>query len=131
VPVDLDQGQFFTEPVALPFVRAEVNRLLGDERVIKAVKFLLDRFRSMLRARYLLFDRRVRCVNSIRVRPRAILVQQPAEAVATPDRQRVRARALFSRRSTVRWHQIQPAVRTMVVVIDRYGQRPLEMPRVE
>ena len=44
VAVDLDQGQFFTEAVALPFVRPEVNRLLVDERVIKAVKFLLDRF---------------------------------------------------------------------------------------
>jgi hypothetical protein len=62
VPVDLDQGQFFTEPVALPFVRAEVNRLLVDERIIKTVKLLLDRFRSMISARYLLFDRRLAVV---------------------------------------------------------------------
>jgi hypothetical protein len=39
----LRQGEFFAESVALPFVRAKVNRLLVDERVIEPVKLLLDR----------------------------------------------------------------------------------------
>ena len=54
--VNLDQGQFFAESVALPFVRAKVNRLLVDERVIQAVKLLLDRLGSMLGARHLGLD---------------------------------------------------------------------------
>jgi len=37
------QRQFFAKPIALAFVRAEVDRLLVDERVIEAIEFLLDR----------------------------------------------------------------------------------------
>ncbi|ODS53541.1 MAG: hypothetical protein ABS36_12935 [Acidobacteria bacterium SCN 69-37] len=62
MPVNLDQGQFFAESVALPFVRAKVNRLLVDERVIQAVKFLLDRLGSMLGARHLGLDDRLAIV---------------------------------------------------------------------
>ena len=46
MPVDRDQRQFLAKPIALAFVRAEVNRLLVDERVIEAIEFLLDRFPS-------------------------------------------------------------------------------------
>ena len=44
--VDLDQRQFFTQLGRVAFVRAEVDRLLEDERVVQAVELLLDRFRS-------------------------------------------------------------------------------------
>jgi hypothetical protein len=57
VPVNLDQRQFFAKPIALAFVPAEVDRRLVDERVIEAIEFLLDRFRSMLSARHLVLDR--------------------------------------------------------------------------
>ncbi|MGE3887921.1 MAG: hypothetical protein AB7H81_15920 [Vicinamibacterales bacterium] len=60
--VNLDQGQFFAQSVALPFVRAKVNRLLVDERVIEAVKLLLDRLGSMLGARHLGLDHRLALV---------------------------------------------------------------------
>ena len=46
-PVNLDERQFFAKPIALAFVRAEVDRLLVDERVIEAIEFLLVRFRSL------------------------------------------------------------------------------------
>ena len=57
VPVNLDQRQFFAKPIALALVRAEVDRLLVDERVIQAIEFLLDRFRAVLSARHLVLDR--------------------------------------------------------------------------
>jgi hypothetical protein len=57
VPVNLDQRQLFTKPIALAFVRAEVDRLLVNERVIEAIDFLLDGFHSMLSARHLVLDR--------------------------------------------------------------------------
>ncbi|MGH9147521.1 MAG: hypothetical protein ACRD1Q_12480 [Vicinamibacterales bacterium] len=60
--VNLDQGQFFAESVALPFVRAKVNRLLVDERVIEAVKFLVDRLGSMLGTCHLGLDHRLAIV---------------------------------------------------------------------
>jgi hypothetical protein len=41
VAVKRDQGQFFAQSVALPFVRAKVNGLLTHQRVIEAVKLLL------------------------------------------------------------------------------------------
>jgi hypothetical protein len=40
VPVNLDQRQFFAKPIALAFVRSEVDRLLVDERVIQAIECL-------------------------------------------------------------------------------------------
>ena len=57
--VNLDQGQFLAESVAPSFVRAEVDRLLVDERVIEAIELLLNRLRSMLGVRHLVLDRRL------------------------------------------------------------------------
>ena len=57
MPIDLHERQFFAKPIALPFVRAEVDRLLVHERVIEAIEFLLDCFRSVLSARDLVLNR--------------------------------------------------------------------------
>jgi hypothetical protein len=44
VAVNLDQGQFLAESVALSFISAEVDRLFVDECVIEAIELLLNRF---------------------------------------------------------------------------------------
>ena len=38
MPVNLDQCQVFAKPIALALLRAEVDRLLVDERVIEAIE---------------------------------------------------------------------------------------------
>jgi len=53
VAIDLDKRHFLSKPVALAFIRTEINRLLVDERVIEAVEFLLDGLCPVLGARHL------------------------------------------------------------------------------
>src|SRR5437868_288984 len=48
-PVDLRKREFLAQPVSLPVVRVEVDRLRIDESFIHAVELLLNRLRIALR----------------------------------------------------------------------------------
>jgi hypothetical protein len=60
-----------------------------------------------------------------------VLMYEPAETVATFHSQRLRGGPVLDRQSAIGWREFQAAVRaTAVVMINKHGQRALEMPGV-
>lgn len=46
--VDLRERELLTEPVSLPFIARQIDRLRVQVRFVQAVQFLLNRFRLAL-----------------------------------------------------------------------------------